>query len=118
MSRCQRKVVPGVTSSRIPASPPAGTVPGSSASHARSGHVNRVRAFGRSRSATASWWRRFKISASFHHDSRRDSLSSDVTRDMTRKISFKPTSRRSATSGRAKTGPADAERLTEPPAFP
>jgi hypothetical protein len=56
-------------------------------------NVNRARAFGRSRSATASWWRGIKISASFHHDSRRDSLSSDMTRDTTRKISFKPTSR-------------------------
>jgi hypothetical protein len=107
MSRCQRKIVPGVTSSRIPAS----TVPASSASHARSGHVNQARAFGRSRSATASWWRSIKISASFHHDSRRDSLSCDMTRDTTRKTSFKPTSRRSSPSGRAKTGPADAEPL-------
>ena len=41
-------------SSRIPARLPAGTVSASSASHARSGHVNRARAFGRSRSATAS----------------------------------------------------------------
>jgi hypothetical protein len=96
MSRCQRKIVPGVTSSRIPASLPAGTVPASSASHARSGHVNRARTFGRSRPATASWWRSIKISASFHHDSRRDSLSSDMTRDTTRKTSFKPTSRRSS----------------------
>jgi hypothetical protein len=54
MSRCQRKIVPGVTSIRIPARLPAGTVSASSASHARSGHVNRARAFGRSRLATAS----------------------------------------------------------------
>ena len=85
-----------VTSSRIPARLTAGTVLASSASHARSGQVNRARAFGRSRSATASWWRSIKISASFHHASRRDSLSSDMTRDTTRKISFKPTSRRSS----------------------
>jgi hypothetical protein len=57
----------------------SGTVPASSASHARSGHVNRVRAFGRPCSATASRWRSIKISASFHHDSRRDSLSSVQT---------------------------------------
>jgi len=37
MSRCQRKIVPGVTISRIAARRSAGTVPASSASHARSG---------------------------------------------------------------------------------
>ena len=41
MSRCQRKIVPGVTISRIAARRSAGTVPASSASHARSGHVKR-----------------------------------------------------------------------------
>jgi len=41
MSRCQRKIVPGVTISRIAASRSVGTVPASSASHARSGHVKR-----------------------------------------------------------------------------
>jgi hypothetical protein len=41
MSRCQRKIVPGVTISRIAARRSAGTVPASSASHARSGHVRR-----------------------------------------------------------------------------
>ena len=41
MSRCQRKIVPGVTISRIAAKRSAGTVPASSASHARSGHVKR-----------------------------------------------------------------------------
>jgi hypothetical protein len=40
MSRCHRKIVAGVTISRIAASRPAGIVPASSASHARSGHVN------------------------------------------------------------------------------
>ena len=95
MSRCQRKIVPGVTSSRIPARLTAGTVPASSASHARSVHISRARAFGRSGSVTASWWRSIKISVSFH-DSRRDSLSSEMTRDTTRKISFKPASRRSS----------------------
>src|SRR5689334_4777827 len=37
-----------------------------------------------------------RISASFHHDSRRDSLSSDTARETIRKISFKPTSRGSS----------------------
>jgi hypothetical protein len=41
MSRCHRKIVAGVTISRIAARRPAGIVPASSASHARSGHVNR-----------------------------------------------------------------------------
>jgi hypothetical protein len=41
MSRCQRKIVAGVTISRNLARRPAGSVPASSASHARSGHVNR-----------------------------------------------------------------------------
>ena len=37
-----------------------------------------------------------RISASFDHDSRRDNLSSDTARETIRKISFKPTSRRSS----------------------
>ena len=43
MSRCHRKMVPGVTISRIAARRPAGSVPASRASHARSGHVSRAR---------------------------------------------------------------------------
>jgi hypothetical protein len=39
MPRCQRKIVPGVTISRIAARRSAGTVPARSASHARPGHV-------------------------------------------------------------------------------
>ncbi len=41
MPRCHRTIVPGVTINRIAASRSAGTVPASSASHARSGHVRR-----------------------------------------------------------------------------
>jgi hypothetical protein len=41
VSRCQRKIVAGVTISRNSAKRPAGSVPASNASHARSGHVNR-----------------------------------------------------------------------------
>src|SRR6266567_2390424 len=37
-----------------------------------------------------------RISASFHHASRRDKPSSDTARETIRKISFKPTSRRSS----------------------
>jgi hypothetical protein len=40
MSRCQRKIVPGVTMSRIAVSRSIGSVPASKASHARSGHVS------------------------------------------------------------------------------
>jgi hypothetical protein len=89
-------MVPGVPISRIAARRSAGSVPASRASHARSGHVSRERALGRSRSATASWCRSIKISASFHHDSRRDKPSSDTARETVRKISFKPASRRSS----------------------
>ena len=86
----------GSDDSRIAARRSAGTVPASSASHVRSGHVNRARVLGLSRSATVSWCRSIKISASFHHDSRRDNPSSDTARETIRKISFKPTSRRSS----------------------
>jgi hypothetical protein len=41
MSRCQRKIVAGVTISRNSANRPAGSAPASNASHARSSHVNR-----------------------------------------------------------------------------
>jgi hypothetical protein len=40
MSRCQRKIVAGVTISRNPAGRSTGSVPASNASHARSGQVN------------------------------------------------------------------------------
>ena len=60
--------------SRIAAKRSIGSVPASSASHARSGHVKRERAGGRSRRATESWWRSMRISAPFHHDSPHDSL--------------------------------------------
>jgi hypothetical protein len=79
MSRCQRKMVPGVTISRIAERRSIGSVPASSASHAR--------------------WRSIKISASFHHDSRRDNLSSDTARETTRKIRFKLISRRAPRLG-------------------
>ena len=61
---------------------------------------------GRSRLATASWWRSMRISESFHHASRRDKPSSDTARETIRKISFKPTSRRSShlRSGRDRPG--------------
>jgi hypothetical protein len=96
MSRCHPKMVPGVTISRIAARRSIGSVPASRASNARSGHVSRARAPVRSRPATASWWRSMRISASFHHASRRDKPSSGTARETIRKISFRPTSRRSS----------------------
>ena len=106
MSRCHRKMVPGVMISCIAARRSIGSVPASRASNARSGHVSRARAPGRSRLATASWWRSMRISASLHHASRRDKPSSDTARETIRKISFKPASRRSShlRSGRDRPG--------------
>jgi SAM-dependent methyltransferase len=49
MSRCHRKMMPGVTISRIAARRSIGIVPASRASNARSGHVSPARAPGRSR---------------------------------------------------------------------
>ncbi len=46
--------------------------------------------------APSSCVRGARISASFHHQSRRDNPSSDTTRVTTKKISFNPTSRRSS----------------------
>jgi hypothetical protein len=54
ISRCQRTIVPGVTIGCVAAGRSAGTVPASSASDARSSHVRRGWARGRSRWATAS----------------------------------------------------------------
>ena len=111
MSRCHRRIVPGVTISRIAARQSIGSS-GQQGKHARSGHVSRTRAPGRPRPATASWWRRMSISASFHHASRRDKPSSDTARETIRKISFSPQAEDHPTSGRAKTGPPQAERST------
>jgi hypothetical protein len=48
--------------------------------------------------------RSIKISASFHHASRRDRPSTDTARVTIRNISFKPTSRRSSHAGRTRAG--------------
>ena len=66
MSRCERRIVSGVTSS------------------ARSAHASFGRAAGW-RCRTRSWWRRIRISAIFHAPSRRDSRSHAVTRVIKRK---------------------------------
>jgi hypothetical protein len=63
---------------------------------------------------THDWTGFSKISASFHRDSRRDSPISDMTRDTTRKTSFKPTSRRSSHLRTDQDRPGQhRERLTE-----
>ena len=57
-----------------------------------------------------------RISPSFHHDSRRGNLSSDTARETIRKISFKPTSRRSSQPRQAGTCPPGTRRATKPTA--
>ena len=70
ISRCQRRIVSGVTSSRRPRWRAFGIVPSSAARSARSAQFS----FGRRgcrRCSAASWWRRIKISVVFHVSSRR-----------------------------------------------
>ena len=84
MSRCQRRIVSGVTSSRSPWRRAFGITPSRVASRARSAQFS----FGRRaccRCRTVSWWRRIKISAVFHASSRRDSRSHAATRVIRRK---------------------------------
>ena len=84
MSRCQRRIVSGVTSSRSPWRRAFGITLSRAASSARSAQFR----FGRRgcrRCRTASWWRRIKISAVFHASSRRDSRSHAATRVIRRK---------------------------------
>ena len=84
MSRCQRRIVSGVTSSRSPWRRAFGITPSRVASSARSAQFR----FGRRgcrRCRTASWWRRIKISAVFHASSRRDSRSHAAIRVIRRK---------------------------------
>ena len=88
MSRCQRKIVSGVTRSRNPWRRAFGITLSSAASRARSAQFS----FGRRgcrRCSTASWWRRIKISAVFHVSSRRDSRSHAATRVIRRKTNRK-----------------------------
>ena len=74
---------PAASRQAAPATPGPAT---SDANEHEAAHARRQRADG-----AAS-----RISASFHHDSRRDKPSSDTARETIRKISFKPTSRRSS----------------------
>jgi hypothetical protein len=79
MSRCQRTIVSGVTSSRSPWRRALGITLSSAARRARSAQFS----FGRRgyrRCRTASWWRRIKISAVFHVSARRASRSPAASR--------------------------------------
>ena len=79
MSRCQRRTVSGVTSSRSPWRRTFGITLSRVARSARSAQFS----FGRRgcrRCRTVSWWRRIKISAVFHVSSRRDSRSHAASR--------------------------------------
>jgi len=65
ISRCQRRIVSGVTSSRSPWRCAFGITPSRVASSARSAQFSLGRR-GCCRCSMASWWRRIKISAVFH----------------------------------------------------
>jgi hypothetical protein len=83
MSRCQRRIVSWVISSRSPWRRAFGITLSRAASRARSAQFS----FGRRgccRCNTASWWRRIKISAIFHASSRRDTRSHATTRVISR----------------------------------
>ncbi len=84
ISRCQRKTVSGVTSSRSAWRRAFGITASRVASSARSAQ-SRFGRRGCRRCRTASWWRRIKISAIFHASSRRDSRSHEVIRVIRRK---------------------------------
>ena len=84
MSRCQRRIVSGVTSSRSPRRRAFGIALSKAASSARSAQFRCGRR-GCRRCGTVSWWRRIKISAACQASSRRDSRSHVVTRVMRRK---------------------------------
>ena len=85
MSRCQRRIVSGVTSSRSPCRRAFGITLSKVARSARSAQFS----FGRRgccRCRTASWWRRIKISAVFHVSSRRASRSHAASRVVRRNM--------------------------------
>jgi hypothetical protein len=84
MSRCQRRIVSGVTSNHSLWRRVFGITLSRAASRARSAQFS----FGRRgcrRWSMASWWRRIKISAVFHPSSRRDRRSHAVARVIRRK---------------------------------
>ena len=84
MSRCQRRIVSGVTRSRSPWRRALGITSSRVASRALSAQLR----FGRPgcrRCSTASWWRRSRISEIRHVSSRRDSRSHEDARVIRRK---------------------------------
>ena len=88
-SRCQRRIVSGVTSSRIPWRRAFGITLSRIASRARSAQFR----FGRRGCRccrTASWWRSIKISAVFHVSSRWDSRSHAASRMIRRNTNRRP----------------------------
>jgi hypothetical protein len=84
MSRCQRNMVSGVTSSRSPWRRALGITPSRVVSRARSAQFRPGRR-GYRCCSTASWWRRIKLSAIRHVSSRRDSRSHEAVRVIRRK---------------------------------
>jgi hypothetical protein len=90
MSRCQRRIVSGGTSSRSPWRRAFGITPARTASSGRSARDS----FGRPadwRCRTTSWWRRIKISAIFHASSHRDSRSHATARVISRNTNHRHT---------------------------
>ena len=85
MSRCQRRIVSGATSSRSPWRRAFGITPTRAASSARSAHASFGRPVGW-RCRTTIWWRRIRISAVFHASSRRDSRSHAAARVIRRNM--------------------------------
>jgi hypothetical protein len=84
MSRCQHRIVSGVTSSRSPWRRAFGITASSDAISARSAQF-RFGCRGCCRCRTASWWRRSRISAVCHASSRLDSRSHAASRVISRK---------------------------------
>jgi hypothetical protein len=85
ISRCQRKMVTGLTSSRSLRRRAFGITASRVARSARSAQSSLGRR-GCRRCSTASWWRRIRISAVFHVCSRRASRSHAASRLVTRNM--------------------------------
>jgi hypothetical protein len=78
MSRCQRRIVSGVTRSRSPRRRALGITLARVARSPRSAQFS-FGQHGCRRCKTVSWWRRIRISAVFHASLRRDSRSHEAT---------------------------------------
>ena len=109
MSRCQRRIVSGATSSRSPWRRAFGITLSRVARSARSVQFS----FGRRgcrRCRTVSWWRRIKISAVFHVSSRRDGRSHVASRMIRRNKNPQAHDRRSSRAERLASEPAGQSR--------